>query len=92
MARGGWGEKGSEERRVPERHVRPRTPPSHRVQPLPTLLGIHRLYTAPFYPSHGLSLHFLEAAREYTVYDCSFDPSKGDAAFSRATWSEQAVV
>ncbi|WVQ79064.1 hypothetical protein IAT38_001157 [Cryptococcus sp. DSM 104549] len=59
---------------------------------LPTPLGIHRLYTAPLYRSHGLSLHLLDAAREHTVYGCSFDPSKGEAAFSQPTESGRAVM
>ncbi|OCF32379.1 hypothetical protein I316_06049 [Kwoniella heveanensis BCC8398] len=61
-------------------------------KPLPTPLGIHRLYTMPSYRSHGLSLHLLDAACNHTVYGCAFDPQRGEVAFSQPTESGRGVM
>ncbi|EIW68890.1 hypothetical protein TREMEDRAFT_68850 [Tremella mesenterica DSM 1558] len=55
--------------------------------PLPTPLGIHRLYTIPSYRSLGTARHLLDCAARHTVYGCTFDPTKGEAAFSQPTES-----
>lgn len=60
--------------------------------PLDTPLGIHRLYTIPSYRSLGLAHVLLESARENTVYGCSFDPAKGQVAFSQPTESGRAAM
>ncbi|KAK8861414.1 hypothetical protein IAR55_002233 [Kwoniella newhampshirensis] len=61
-------------------------------QPLPTPLGIHRLYTSPLYRSHGLSYHLLNAASQNTIYGCTFSPIKGEVAFSQPTESGRSVM
>ena len=53
--------------------------------PLPTPLGIHRLFTIPSYRSLGLAQLLLDAACELTTYGCTFDPAKGQVAFSQPT-------
>lgn len=60
--------------------------------PLPTPLGIHRLYTTPSYRSHSLSSRLLDAACEHTVYGCTFDPRRGEIAFSQPTESGRGVM
>ncbi|OXG46127.1 hypothetical protein J010_05855 [Cryptococcus neoformans] len=60
--------------------------------PLPTPLGIHRLYTTPSYRSHSLSSRLLDVACEHTVYGCTFDPKKGEVAFSQPTESGRGVM
>ncbi|WVO13194.1 hypothetical protein L204_100806 [Cryptococcus depauperatus] len=60
--------------------------------PLPTSLGIHRLYTAPLYRSHSISLHLLNASLEHTIYGCHFDPKQGQVAFSQPTESGRRVM
>ncbi|WRT65554.1 uncharacterized protein IL334_002499 [Kwoniella shivajii] len=61
-------------------------------KPLPTPLGIHRLYISPSYRSNSLSLHLLNASCSNTVYGCSFDPLQGEVAFSQPTESGRAVM
>jgi N-acetyltransferase len=61
-------------------------------KPLPTSLGIHRLFTVPAYRSLGLAQILLDAALENTVYGCSFDPARGEVAFSQPTESGRAVM
>ena len=53
--------------------------------PLDTPLGIHRLFTVPSYRSLSLARHLLDASSQHTVYGCTFDPRKGDVAFSQPT-------
>ncbi|WVQ73755.1 hypothetical protein IAR50_003335 [Cryptococcus sp. DSM 104548] len=60
--------------------------------PLPTPLGIHRLYTIPSYRSHHLSTHLLNAACAHTVYGCELDPKKGQVAFSQPTESGRKMM
>ncbi|WVQ62728.1 uncharacterized protein L199_000876 [Kwoniella botswanensis] len=60
--------------------------------PLPTPLGIHRLYISPSYRSNNLSYHLLNASCSNTVYGCTFDPITGDVAFSQPTQSGRAVM
>ncbi|WVO20091.1 uncharacterized protein IAS62_001381 [Cryptococcus decagattii] len=60
--------------------------------PLPTPLGIHRLYTTPSYRSYSLSSRLLDVACEHTVYGCTFDPRKGEIAFSQPTESGRGVM
>ena len=55
--------------------------------PLPTPLGIHRLFTIPLYRRLGIGEHLLDAAARHTVYACVFDPTQGEAAFSQPTES-----
>ncbi|KAL7419611.1 hypothetical protein Q5752_005523 [Cryptotrichosporon argae] len=55
--------------------------------PLPTPLGIHRLFTIPSYRSLGLAQALLDAAARHTVYGCRFDALAGDVAFSQPTES-----
>lgn len=60
--------------------------------PLPTPLGIHRLFTVPAYRSLGLAHILLDAASSHTVYGYTFDPKKGEVAFSQPTDSGRAVM
>lgn len=60
--------------------------------PLPTPLGIHRLFTIPSYRSLGLAQVLLDAACETMVYGCAFNPHKGEVAFSQPTQSGRAVM
>ncbi|WWC87706.1 uncharacterized protein L201_002598 [Kwoniella dendrophila CBS 6074] len=59
---------------------------------LPTPLGIHRLYISPSYRSNSLSIHLLNASCSNTIYGCSFDPLKGEIAFSQPTQSGRAIM
>ena len=56
-----------------------------RSTPLPTPLGIHRLFTIPTYRSIGLAKMLLDAACANTIAGTSFDPRKGEVAFSQPT-------
>ncbi|WVW79992.1 hypothetical protein I302_101965 [Kwoniella bestiolae CBS 10118] len=60
--------------------------------PLPTPLGIHRLYISPSYRSKNLSEHLLNASCSNTIYGCNLDPTKGEVAFSQPTQSGRAVM
>lgn len=60
--------------------------------PLPTPLGIHRLFVVPAYRGTGLARALLDVAAEHTVYGCAFDPKAGDVAFSQPTQSGRAVM
>lgn len=60
--------------------------------PLPTGLGIHRLFTVPAYRGCGLATILLDAAAQHTVYGCTFGPAKGEVAFSQPTESGRAVM
>lgn len=55
--------------------------------PLPTQLGIHRLYTIPTYRSIGIAEALLDAACAHTIYACPARPEKGQVAFSQPTQS-----
>lgn len=59
---------------------------------LDTPLGIHRVFTIPTYRSLGIAQLLLDAACRYTVYGCSFDPLKGQVAFSQPTNSGRGVM
>jgi len=56
-------------------------------EPLPTSLGIHRIFTVPAYRYLGLAQTLLDASCQHTVYGCTFDPAIGDVAFSQPTES-----
>ncbi|GMK56659.1 hypothetical protein CspeluHIS016_0304990 [Cutaneotrichosporon spelunceum] len=60
--------------------------------PLPTPLGIHRLFVVPAYRGCGLARAMLDAASAHTVYGCRFDPKAGQVAFSQPTDSGRAVM
>ncbi|CAK9783366.1 hypothetical protein CC85DRAFT_90012 [Cutaneotrichosporon oleaginosum] len=60
--------------------------------PLPTPLGIHRLFVVPAYRRCGLARAMLDAAASHTVYGCRFDPTAGEVAFSQPTDSGRAVM
>ena len=55
--------------------------------PLPTPLGIHRLYTIPSYRSLGIAEALLDVACLHTIYACPARPEKGQVAFSQPTQS-----
>ena len=61
-------------------------------KPLATPLGVHRLFTIPSYRSLGLAQLLLDAACANTVYGCTFDPAKGEVAFSQPTESGRATM
>jgi N-acetyltransferase len=44
------------------------------------------------YRSLGLAQALLNAARQQTVYGCTFDPAAGEVAFSQPTESGRAVM
>lgn len=60
--------------------------------PIPTPLGIHRLYTIPSYRQLSLVTQLLDAACSNTIYGCTFDPAKGEVAFSQPTESGRKVM
>ncbi|RSH94531.1 hypothetical protein EHS25_004335 [Saitozyma podzolica] len=61
-------------------------------KPLPTNLGIHRLFTVPSYRGHHLAQGLLEAACKHTIYGLPLSPSSGQVAFSQPTDSGRRMM
>ncbi|KAJ7043180.1 hypothetical protein C8F04DRAFT_1207664 [Mycena alexandri] len=60
--------------------------------PLPTPLGISRLFVSSTHRRQGVASHLLTAAAETSVFGCPLDPRKGQVAFSQPTGDGSAVM
>ncbi|EJU00240.1 hypothetical protein DACRYDRAFT_68483, partial [Dacryopinax primogenitus] len=60
--------------------------------PLPTPLGVSRLWTSAQHRKKGIATVLLDAACRRTVYGCELDPRAGHVAFSQPTTSGRAVM
>ncbi|KAF7311542.1 N-acetyltransferase ECO1 [Mycena kentingensis (nom. inval.)] len=60
--------------------------------PLPTPLGIPRLFTSSAHRRQGVARHLLTAAADTFVYGCPLDPKKGQVAFTQPTGDGNAVM
>jgi N-acetyltransferase len=65
----------------------PRSP-----KPLPTNLGIHRLFTVPSYRGHNLAQALLDTACKHTIYGLPLSPGSGQIAFSQPTDSGRRMM
>ncbi|KZT53168.1 hypothetical protein CALCODRAFT_501377 [Calocera cornea HHB12733] len=60
--------------------------------PLPTPLGISRLWTSAQHRKKGIASVLLNAGCRRTVYGCELDPEKGQVAFSQPTNSGRGIM
>lgn len=60
--------------------------------PLPTPLGIPRLFVSSTHRRLGIASHLLTAAAETFILGCPLDPAKGDVAFSQPTGAGKGVL
>ncbi|KAJ7837004.1 hypothetical protein B0H14DRAFT_1116018 [Mycena olivaceomarginata] len=60
--------------------------------PLPTPLGIPRLFVSSTHRRQGVASKLLSAAAETSIYGCPLDPSKGEVAFTQPTGDGSAVM
>jgi len=60
--------------------------------PLPTPMGISRLFVARAHRRGGIALKLLCAAAETFVHGCPLDPKKGEVAFTQPTRAGAAVM
>lgn len=62
--------------------------------PLPTLLGVHRIWTSPSHRRSGLASLLLNAAAQRTIYGCPIPRARRgtDVAFSQPTGKGQALA
>ncbi|KAF9522728.1 ESCO1/2 acetyl-transferase-domain-containing protein [Crepidotus variabilis] len=60
--------------------------------PLPTPMGISRLFVSSSHRRMGIAQLLLDAAASKFVYGCSLDPRRGEVAFSQPTTMGQAVM
>lgn len=60
--------------------------------PLPTPLGIPRLFVPSEYRHQGVASALLTAAARTFVYGCPLDPAKGQVAFSQPTGAGRGVM
>lgn len=61
-------------------------------KPLPTPLGIPRLFVPSEYRHKGIASALLTAAAKTCIYGCPLDPTKGEVAFSQPTSAGRAVM
>ncbi|TFK44950.1 hypothetical protein BDQ12DRAFT_642011 [Crucibulum laeve] len=61
-------------------------------QPLPTHMGIPRLFVPSNYRRHGIASKVLSAAAETFIHGCPLDPRKGEIAFTQPTGAGNAVM
>ena len=54
-------------------------------EPLPTHLGIPRMFVSSVHRRQGIVGHLLTAAAETFLHGCPLDPSKGEVAFTQPT-------
>lgn len=54
-------------------------------EPLPTPLGIPRLFVSSTHRRQGIATHLLSAAAETSIHGCRLDPRKGHVAFTQPT-------
>lgn len=60
--------------------------------PLPTPLGIPRLFVPSAHRRHGVATQLLSAAAATFIYGCPVDPTKGQVAFTQPTQGGCAVM
>ncbi|VDB82981.1 unnamed protein product [Peniophora sp. CBMAI 1063] len=60
--------------------------------PLPTSMGIPRLFVPTAYRRFGIARTLLDAAARTFIHGCKLDPRVGDVAFTQPTQSGQAVM
>lgn len=60
--------------------------------PLPTPMGIPRLFVSSAHRKLGIATHLLNAAAATFIHGCKLDPKKGEVAFTQPTNSGQAVM
>ncbi|KAJ7261318.1 hypothetical protein B0H12DRAFT_1217783 [Mycena haematopus] len=60
--------------------------------PLPTPLGIPRLFVSSTHRRQGVASKLLSAAAETFIYGCPLDPRKGQVAFTQPTGDGSAVM
>lgn len=60
--------------------------------PLPTPLGIPRIFVPSTHRRQGIASKLLSAAASTFIHGCPLDPSKGDVAFTQPTGDGNAVM
>ncbi|CAE7215264.1 unnamed protein product [Rhizoctonia solani] len=60
--------------------------------PIPTTLGIPRLFVVPSYRRQGIAHALLDAVAKTAIWGCPLDPTSGQIAFSQPTASGYAVM
>ncbi|KAI0273666.1 hypothetical protein BC834DRAFT_816246 [Gloeopeniophorella convolvens] len=61
-------------------------------EPIPTPMGIPRLFVPSSYQRRGIALRLLDAAAATFVHGCPLDSRRGDVAFTQPTASGKAVM
>ena len=61
-------------------------------KPLPTPLGISRLFVPATQRRQGVARHLLSAAAETFIHGCPLDPKQGQVAFTQPTGDGKAVM
>lgn len=73
-------------------HIDPTTSLYVHPAPLPTALGIPRLFVSSAHRRQGIAHHLLTAAAATFVHGCPLDPARGDVAFTQPTNLGRAVM
>lgn len=60
--------------------------------PLPTPLGIPRLFVPSTHRRQGIASHLLTAAANTFIHGCPLDPAKGEVAFTQPTGAGGSVM
>ncbi|KAF8274980.1 hypothetical protein EI94DRAFT_1768304 [Lactarius quietus] len=63
-----------------------------RPEPLPTPMGISRLFVPSAYQRRGIALRLLDTAAATFVHGCPLDPTCGEVAFTQPTASGKALM
>ncbi|EMD38343.1 hypothetical protein CERSUDRAFT_64600 [Gelatoporia subvermispora B] len=63
-----------------------------RPAPLPTPMGIPRLFVSSSHRRLGIATHLLAAAASTFILGCPLDPAKGEVAFTQPTGAGKAVL
>jgi N-acetyltransferase len=61
-------------------------------EPLPTPLGIPRMFVSSSYRRLGIASRLLTAAAENFIHGVALDPTKGEVAFTQPTTSGKALI
>ena len=61
-------------------------------EPLPTPLGIPRMFVSSSYRRLGIGSRLLSAAAENFIHGVTLDPAKGEVAFTQPTASGKALI
>jgi N-acetyltransferase len=61
-------------------------------EPLPTPLGIPRMFVSSSYRRLGIASHLLSAAADNFIHGVTLDPAKGEVAFTQPTSSGKALM